>query len=92
MPLPTLGLYGTFAVMPQLLLRGRVDFLSLKYEDYDGRLVNWMGAVDWRFTRNFGAGLGYRYVDYRLDATKPDFRGQVKYRFKGPTIFVNAAF
>jgi len=91
-PLPTVGLYGTYVIAPQFMLRGRVDFLSLKYQDYDGHLVNWMGAFDWRFTPNFGAGVGYRYVDYRLDATKSNFTGEVRYKFQGPTIFVNAAF
>jgi hypothetical protein len=91
-PLPTVGLYGTYMITPQVALRGRVDFLSLEYQDYDGRLVNWMAAIDWRFAKNVGAGVGYRYVDYRLDATKSDFTGQVKYTFKGPTIFVNMGF
>lgn len=91
-PLPTVGLYGTYMATPQLALRGRVDFLSLKYQDYDGRLMNWMAMLDWRFTKNFGAGVGYRYVDYKLEATKTDFTGEVRYTFKGPTIFVNAAF
>ena len=91
-PLPTLGLYGTYMVTPQLALRGRVDYLSLNYEDYDGRLVNWMAAVDWRFTKTFGAGIGYRYVDYRVGVSKSDFNGEVKYAFKGPTIFINMGF
>jgi len=91
-PLPTLGLYGTYMATPQLALRGRVDYLSLNYQDYDGRLLNWMAAVDWRFHKNFGAGVGYRYVDYRVAATKTNFNGEVEYRFKGPTIFVNMAF
>jgi len=91
-PLPTVGLYGTYVINPVLSVRGRVDFLSLKYQDYDGRLINWMAALDWRFAKNVGAGVGYRYVDYRVDATKNDFTGEVKYAFKGPTIFVNVGF
>lgn len=91
-PLPTVGLYGTYVINPQLLVRGRVDFLSLKYQDYDGRLMNWMAALDWRFTKNVGAGIGYRYVDYKLEAEKSDFTGEVRYTFKGPTIFVNVGF
>jgi len=51
-----------------------------------------MAALDWRFAKNVGAGVGYRYVDYRVDATKSDFTGEVKYAFKGPTIFVNVGF
>jgi hypothetical protein len=91
-PLPTLGLFGAYKVSDQLSLRGRVDFLSLKYEDYDGKLVNWMASIDWRFARNWGAGIGYRYVDYQLEATSSDFRGEINYNFKGPTLFLNAAF
>ena len=91
-PLPTAGLYGTYKVSDQVSLRGRVDFLSLKYEDYDGKLINWMASIDWRFAKNWGVGLGYRYVDYDLEATSTDFRGEINYNFKGPTLFLNAAF
>jgi hypothetical protein len=51
-----------------------------------------MGMLDWRFTKNFGAGVGYRYVDYRVSATKTNFNGEVQYKFKGPTLFVNLGF
>jgi hypothetical protein len=91
-PLPTIGLYGSYVVMPQVQLRGRIDYLSLNYGDYDGRLANWMGAVDWRFTKNWAVGLGYRYVDYKLTSDKSDFHGEVRYKFKGPTLFINAGF
>ena len=91
-PLPTIGLFGSYALAPEFLVRGRVDFLSLKYNDYDGSLVNWMAAFDWRFSKNVGVGIGYRYVDYKLEADKADFRGEVQYTFKGPTLFVNVGF
>jgi hypothetical protein len=91
-PLPTGGLYGTYRFADQLSLRGRVDLLSFKYDEYDGRLINWLIAFDWRFAKNWGAGIGYRYVDYKLEAESSDFRGEINYKFKGPTIFLNAAF
>jgi Outer membrane protein beta-barrel domain len=91
-PLPTIGLYGSYFLMPEVQLRARVDYLSLEYKDYDGRLTNWMAAVDWRFHKNVAVGVGYRYVDYKLESTKSDFLGEVKYTFKGPTIFINAGF
>ncbi len=91
-PLPTGGLYGTYRMTDQLALRGAVDLLSFKYDEYDGRLINWMAAIDWRFAKNWGAGIGYRYVDYKLEAESSDFRGEINYKFRGPTFFVNAAF
>src|SRR6185295_18234301 len=56
-PLPTVGLYGAYAFTPQWLLSGRVDYFSLNYNDYDGKLINFSAGVDYRFTRNFGVGL-----------------------------------
>jgi hypothetical protein len=91
-PLPTIGLYGNYLFGEQWIARGRVDYLSLNYEHYDGKLVNWMAAIDWRFARNWGLGAGYRYVDYKLESTKTNFHGEVNYRFKGPTMYVEAAF
>jgi hypothetical protein len=91
-PLPTIGLYGTYVFNPQFAFRGRVDWLSLNTGDYDGSLVNWLGAFDWRFAKNWVTGVGYRYVNYKVGVTKSDFNGQVDYNFKGPTIYVWANF
>jgi hypothetical protein len=91
-PLPTLGGFGTWTVTPRLALRGRVDYLSFSYDDYDGSLSNTMVLVEWRFSQHFGAGAGYRYVGYKLAVKRSDFPIDMRYVFKGPTIFVNAAF
>ena len=91
-PLPTLGLYGSYKFDDQWGVRGRFDFLSLTIDQYNGQLVNSMFAFDWRFAKNWGAGLGYRYVSYNLKSTTDKFHGEVKYDFKGPTIFVEAGF
>jgi hypothetical protein len=91
-PLPTIGLYGNYVLAPQWILRGRIDYLSLDYQDYNGSLANAMAAVEWRFAKNWGAGLGYRYVDYKLESTKESFHGEVNYRFQGPTLYIGAAF
>jgi hypothetical protein len=91
-PLPTVGLYGTYKFSDQWMVRGRFDVLSLTIDQYDGQLVNSMIAFDWRFTKNWGGGLGYRYVSYNLKSTTDKFHGEVKYDFKGPTIFVEAGF
>ena len=91
-PLPTLGLYGAYAVTDQFQVRGRIDYLTLKYDEYDGSLVNFLVAFDWRFSKNWGVGVGYRYVDYKLQANDSDFRGEVHYKFKGPTLYLTAGF
>lgn len=91
-PLPTIGLYGAYAFTPQWLLSGRLDYFSLNYNDYEGSLVNVSAGIDYRFTRNFGVGVAYRYIDYDVTVTKSSFNGGVEYKFNGPMVYVTASF
>lgn len=86
-PLPTIGLYGAYALDSKWLVNGRLDYFSLKYEDYDGTLVNFNLGVEYRFTRSFGAGLSYRHVNYDVDVTKSSYNGGVQYKFSGPMLY-----
>jgi len=91
-PLPTVGAYGAYAFTPKWLLSGRMDYFSLKIDEYDGSLVNFTAGIDYRFHRNFGVGVGYRYVDYELEATKASFTGNLTYKFNGPVFYVTGSF
>jgi hypothetical protein len=91
-PMPTIGLFGTWEVAPNLTLGGRIDWLSLGLGDYDGRLFNTQASVSYRFARNFGAGIMFRYVDYRVDVEKPDYVGRFTYSFAGPAAFIEIGF
>jgi hypothetical protein len=91
-PVPTVGLFGSFEVAHNLTFTARADYLSLKVGDYDGSLLNFQASLAWRFAGNFGAGIAYRYVDYSIDVTKPNYVGRFDYQFSGPSIFVEVGF
>ena len=91
-PLPTVGIFANFEPIPRLTLGGRADYLSLKISDYHGRLINAQAKVSYRVLKNVGLGVGYRYVDYRVDVDKPRYSGRFKYAFSGPAIFLEAGF
>lgn len=91
-PLPTIGVYGAYAFTPKWLLSGRVDYFSLNYDEYDGSLVNLSIGVDYRFTRNFGVGLGFRHVDYDVEVSKSKYNGGINYKFTGPVLYGVATF
>ena len=91
-PLPTLGLFGNIRVAPEVILSARAEYLSLSVGDYDGRLLNAQAAATYRAFKNVGIGLAYRYVDYRIDVEKDDWQGRLKYRFRGPALFLQAGF
>ncbi|MFM9977135.1 MAG: hypothetical protein ACKVOP_03695 [Sphingomonadaceae bacterium] len=91
-PLPTVGLHAEWRPAPRVRLATRVDFLSLKIDDYDGRLINAQASAAYEVTRGLDLGLMWRQVDYRLGVSKPDWSGQVNYRFSGPMAFVEYRF
>lgn len=91
-PLPTIGAYGAYAFTPKWLLSGRLDYFSLNYDEYEGTLVNLTFGVDYRFSRHFGVGLGFRHVDYDVTLTKPRFNGGIQYKFNGPVFYAVTSF
>jgi hypothetical protein len=91
-PLPTLGLYGSIEALPGLALGGRVDYFSLKIDDYDGKLVNFQTEASYALTNNIRIGAMYRHVKYRVDIEKPNYTGRTRYKFNGPAAFLEVAF
>lgn len=91
-PLPTIGIFGTAELLPRLNLNARVDYLSLKIDDYKGRLINAQASLGYRVLKNIGIGIAWRYVDYRLDIDKERVFGRFSYRFSGPAAFLRVGF
>ncbi|MCG2839705.1 hypothetical protein L6Q21_01755 [Sandaracinobacter sp. RS1-74] len=91
-PLPNVSLFGNYSIDGTWGLNGRVDLLSMKMGGYKGKLVDAQATVSARIHRHFGAGLGYRYVDYDLRVRKSDLRAEVDYRYHGPFAFAELAF
>jgi hypothetical protein len=91
-PMPTLGLFGNFQLMPGLTLGARIDYLTLSIGDYDGELINAQASISYRVTRNVGIGAGYRFVSYDVGVDKTDALGEFDYNFSGPSIFLEAGF
>ena len=90
--LPTVGLFASQRIATDLTLSARADYLSLKIDDYKGRLLNTEAAMTWRFAKNVGIGAMWRYVNYRVDVDKDNWAGRIKYRFSGPAVFMQVGF
>ena len=91
-PLPNIYLGGRYALSPKWLVRARVGWLSLSYDDWDGDLLSVGAQLEYTISRRFGIGLGYTNVD--LDVSHEDSVGREKYELDmtGPTLYVRAGF
>lgn len=96
-PLPTIGLYGSYAFSPRWLMQGRADYFTLDYEEYSGTLLNFNIGLEFQLAKHVGLGAGYRYVDLEFTADKTlgvgsvgdDFSGEFQYRYSGPTLYLS---
>jgi hypothetical protein len=91
-PLPTIGIQGSWAVSPSWRINGAVQVFSLEYDDYEGSFTTGSLAAEYRINRNFAVGAGYTLNDYNLDVTKGKARGSFEYQFNGPMIYVTGGF
>lgn len=91
-PLPTIGAFTQWEPAPRVTLGARIDWLSLTISDYTGRLINTEASVAYQLFNHVEIGALYRYVDYRIEVNKDDWKGEVRYKFSGPSLFIRAGF
>ncbi len=91
-PLPLIGLRGGWAVAPQVFLDARLQFFKLKVDGNDGNWTNAHVGATWMFSRNFGVGLGYEAFKTRLDVSRSNFNGTLKFGYHGLIASVTGTF
>ncbi|MBW1791338.1 MAG: hypothetical protein JRJ14_03580 [Deltaproteobacteria bacterium] len=91
-PLPTIGIYITQALSPKWSLAGRFGGIGLSTGDFDGTVVDAIGAVEFRPWQNVGFGLAYMYND--ADAKLKDVGDgvEVKWNYQGPFAYLTLGF
>lgn len=92
-PLPTVGVYGSFALAPNWSLHLHADYLPVDSK----RLRGGVGMAELnlyrQLTPNLAAGLGVRHVQYKLDRkSSGELSGAFEYRFTGPQVMLELAF
>lgn len=91
-PLPVVGLHGTYAFTPKFRVRGWGQFFALEYDNYDGSMINAVGMLEYDLFENLGIGAGYAYYGYDMSADNSNLKGSFSYDFNGPTVFLYASF
>jgi len=89
-PLPVLGLFGSWAVTPRLYLSASSEFFGLEYEEYDGFLNNTRLALEHRTFEHLGLGLGLDYflMNASVESEGGNLLAEVEYDYLGLMGFV----
>lgn len=89
MPLPVFGFKGAYSFFDKKLYSiFKTEYFQLKYDDYDGSVVVASLALEYRFTENYGAGIGYNINKINLDYKPADKELKVSNEFSGVMVYL----
>ena len=91
-PFPTLGVEATWVISKRFYLDGRIQYLKLKVDSFDGSLGFYELSALYRWRANVSIGAGYTNVRAKLASTKSNASGFFDFNSKGPELFVRIAF
>lgn len=91
-PFPVLGVNFDYAATSRLLLRVHGEFLKLSYDSYDGELLDFYGAAEWRLNHNWSLGAGVEYFDIDVVASNDNFRVDFQHSWIGYQAYVSFRF
>ena len=89
-PLPVLGLFGSYALTPKLYLNASSEFFGLEYEEFDGFLNNTRLNLEHRTFDHlgFGIGLDYFLINASLENESGSLSAEAQYDYLGLLGFV----
>lgn len=85
-PLPDIGVWGEFVLAKRFGLYVNANYLALKIDDIDGRILSYNLAVSYNVHQNFSLQAGYTGLNFKVDTVKERLNGYLKWGYNGPTI------
>jgi hypothetical protein len=91
-PIPTLGLYGTYALSNRWAIDGSIDGLAGHLGDYSGHYLAAATNLTYWVDDTFAVGVGYRYVDGKLEHEGSSMTKAVEIEYSGPVVKGSVGF
>lgn len=91
-PLPDIGVWGEFVLAKRWGLYVNANYLAIKIDNIDGRIVSYNLAVSYNIHQNLSLTAGYTGLNFKVDAIKERLNGYLKWGYNGPTITAVYAF
>ncbi len=91
-PLPVVGLRGQYDISEKFTFRASGEIFAMKYEEYDGTLVDLYAGIDYQLSEHTAIGLGLNSVTLDIGITRKSFRGNLDWRYDGGLLFLKFDF
>jgi len=80
-PLPVLGIHGTWAFAERFRLSGTADLLYVSIKPVSGGIIDVRLGVEWDILDWAGLGLAYNYFNLGIDMEIDDIDGKLNYEY-----------
>jgi hypothetical protein len=93
-PVPSLGVCGSYTILPRLYLYGKAGYFYYKVNDPITKIdaVRFDITLDYYFWKALGVGLTYAYVNNSVEMVKSPLYGMVKGTSNGLQLYVTIGF
>lgn len=91
-PLPNLGLWGGYAISSRVAMNAEIDWLSATIGDIKGRIWAYNILFRYKVVNNLDLSLGYSGLNFKVDVTKKERSGSLKWGNNGPAFTVTYSF
>ena len=91
-PVPTFGIFLNYAVTPKLIFRYSGSFFNFDSSDFEARLTDSAGSIQWFFVRNVSIGGGVSSTRVRVADFGRSRPYEVDYRYSGFRVFFGFVF
>lgn len=91
-PLPVIGVHGVYRMNDKFYLDAMIQYFSISYDVYDGRVTDYTASVVWQFSKHWALGGGWNNFITNVEVDGDNFNGHLRWKYGGARIFVNASF
>lgn len=91
-PLPDIGVWGEFVLGKRFGLYVNANYLAVKIDNIDGRIVSYNLALSYNVVQNFCLTAGYTGLNFKVDTVRERLNGYLKWGYNGPTITASYTF
>lgn len=92
-PVPLLGLHGTYYLEKHILFRSTLEYFRLGINDYRLRVLDFRLSGEYYFLKNLGVGAEYHFFSTKVKKVPSgELNGNVNFSFSAPSIFLALRF
>jgi len=91
-PLPVVGVHGVWRINDKFYLDAMIQYFSISYDVYDGRVTDYTASAVWQFSKHWGLGGGWNNFITNVEVDGDRFDGHLRWKYGGARIFVTASF